>query len=667
MAKDIYDYRDAEGFLPHKRFDEWCQRNKLQQAAEGFSRPRWDGIYATEEVRYKSYNEIDAPLLWQRSYLRFYPDGTVLYEYAVLRALPDPKQMARVFKKEEKAVKDRGSYRIRGWQIAFEITIIEPKLGLLRVPKRTKRPFLGACLAKDGSLYLATFDGRAEEYEFTFVKEYQQELQSQGLTSSTPAPSIATRTPIQPLSPSAQQVVSQLKNEGERHFSARSYALALPLYEQIISIDPTNDDALFNQGICLSRLGSHEQSLAAYERACLLKPLNALYHISRGEELMDLQRLQGALQAYQEALQLEPHLGAYRNLRAWQGLSETLQKLGRTREAQEAEQQYEQSHLLYVSGGQQTVPSSSQVPASLLSNKVGTTFVTYHQPGSKVDGLAWSPDGGRIVSFGLGEAVVWEPLSGRVLYDYKVKGFTTFITAIAWSPDSTRIATAGSDKVVQVWDASNGQVITAYKGGHNKLIRCLSWSPHGMYIASCDDNDIHIWGAMSGQHTHIFPVHSKALVGVRPLAWSPDGTWIASGGGDNHVTVWNPENGSAIFTYTQQQNTVNGLAWSPDSKRIVSASHDKTIHIWAVETGAESVICKGHTKGVKAVVFSPDGGRIASASDDGTIRIWNSETGQHLFTYAEHQKGVTSLAWSPDGRYIASGGADKAVHVWACG
>ena len=92
---------------------------------------------------------------------------------------------------------------------------------------------------------------------------------------------------------------------------------------------------------------------------------------------------------------------------------------------------------------------------------------------------------------------------------------------------------------------------------------------------------------------------------MRSVSWSPDATRIASGGGDNHVTVWNPHNGSPIYTYTQQRNTINGLAWSPDGKRIVSGSADKTLHIWAAETGADPVICQGHTKAVNAVAFSP--------------------------------------------------------------
>ena len=516
MTKNIYDYQDAEGFLPETVFDEWCRKNNLRR--ELSSTPRYDGIYASEVRHYDVKVGYERERYRTQTYLRFYPDGTVLYEDAHEQFLPSPKQMAVVFKKESKEVKSRGVYKLRGGQIAVEVIKVGPKPGLLRSGPKTEHSFLGLYLDEGlnrGTLYVVTYSWGVARYEFTFVKAYQEELQLQAPVSSAP-------------------------------------------------------------------LRTHPPSVAAPPQA--LPPSTV-------------------------AGQLVPRI----------------------------------------------------------THTIGTLFVTYQQPGSKVDGLAWSPDGRRIVSFGLGKAQVWVPSSGSVLYDYNVKGFTTIITALTWSPDSTRVATAGSDKAVQIWDASDGHVITAYKGGHNKFIRDVAWSPNGQHIASCEDTELHIWNAVSGQHIFTFTAHPKTLVGMRSLAWSPDATRLASGGGDDHVTVWNPNNGSAIYTYTQQHNTINGLAWSPDGKRIASGSSDKTVHIWAAETGADQVICQGHTKAVNAVAFSPDGKRIASASDDATVRIWSGETGQHLFTYEGHKKGVNTLAWSPDGTYIASGGVDKTVQVWACG
>ena len=110
---------------------------------------------------------------------------------------------------------------------------------------------------------------------------------------------------------------------------------------------------------------------------------------------------------------------------------------------------------------------------------------------------------------------VWEKRKYGNLYRVvlftiiKLRVLPPLLLALTWSPDSTRVATAGSDKVVQIWDASDGQLITVYKEGHHKFIRCVSWSPNGQHIASCEDMELHIWNALSGQHILTFIAHPK--------------------------------------------------------------------------------------------------------------------------------------------------------------
>jgi WD40 repeat protein len=69
---------------------------------------------------------------------------------------------------------------------------------------------------------------------------------------------------------------------------------------------------------------------------------------------------------------------------------------------------------------------------------------------------------------------------------------------------------------------------------------------------------------------------------VVAMAWSPDGQYIASGGVDTTVQVWEASNGTLIKNYTGHSAEVEGLSWSSDSKHIASASDDKTVQLWQV-------------------------------------------------------------------------------------
>lgn len=85
--------------------------------------------------------------------------------------------------------------------------------------------------------------------------------------------------------------------------------------------------------------------------------------------------------------------------------------------------------------------------------------------------------------------------------------------------------------------------------------------------------------------------------GVNALAWSPDGKYIASGGTDQIVQVWDAITGDHLLTYTghldQRRNpfdntaypyAITALAWSPDSTRIASGAGSGPVRVWKFST-----------------------------------------------------------------------------------
>ena len=58
---------------------------------------------------------------------------------------------------------------------------------------------------------------------------------------------------------------------------------------------------------------------------------------------------------------------------------------------------------------------------------------------------------------------------------------------------------------------------------------------------------------------------------VYPVAFSPDGRWIASGGWDNTVRLWDAATGEPCATLPHP-GIVRSLAYGPDGTWLVSAS-----------------------------------------------------------------------------------------------
>jgi WD40 repeat protein len=72
--------------------------------------------------------------------------------------------------------------------------------------------------------------------------------------------------------------------------------------------------------------------------------------------------------------------------------------------------------------------------------------------------------------------------------------------------------------------------------------------------------------------------HTRQVWGV---AYSRDGRWVASGGEDNTVRLWDAEaGGEPVRTFRGHGGVVSRVAFSPDGKRLASASFDKTVKVW---------------------------------------------------------------------------------------
>src|SRR5207244_10194089 len=77
---------------------------------------------------------------------------------------------------------------------------------------------------------------------------------------------------------------------------------------------------------------------------------------------------------------------------------------------------------------------------------------------------------------------------------------------------------------------------------------------------------------------NLLPLHHSAA--VFSAAFSPDGHWIASGGQDGAIRIWDATTGQMRFDFPAHEQHVRCVAFSPDGRRLATASWDRTAQHW---------------------------------------------------------------------------------------
>ncbi len=290
---------------------------------------------------------------------------------------------------------------------------------------------------------------------------------------------------------------------------------------------------------------------------------------------------------------------------------------------------------------------------------------------------------------------------------------------VNFSPDGKHLAAVEESSSLKIWDIESG---TNIRSIDQDILQAkdMTFSPEGHWVGvSRASNSATFWNEQ--EQTIDFP-HEDII----STAISPDTQFVATGGRDKKVYLWDRATQKLVNTLSGHTGPIIHLAFSPDSKHLVSTGGrvveireedgveymianaddhiDQTAKVWNIETGIE-IATLTHSFSIDVVVFSPDNMYLATTSgtdvylwDTKTwqknitletvrveslvfspdctflavggagkkpqIQIWNVETTQLVVEFPGHKSDVESVTFSPDGTLLASGGFDGVIYLW---
>lgn len=265
-------------------------------------------------------------------------------------------------------------------------------------------------------------------------------------------------------------------------------------------------------------------------------------------------------------------------------------------------------------------------------------------------------------------------------------GHNHFITDLSLSQENCFVISSSWDKTLRLWDLRSGKTSRIFVG-HNKEVNSVSFSPDNRQILSCGaDKEIKLWNTLadckftsdSQNHTDwVSEVRYSPIVKNAPKNQATFAPYFASVGWDGRLKVWST-NFQIRYTFKAHEGTINALSISPNGKYIATGGRDKKLNIWDVTEISNSSREMDAGSSINCIAFNPKLQWVAVGTEN-NVKIWDlmSTSLKPLETLEapalETKEGkqskkkapqCTSITWNAVGKKLFAGYTDGSIRVW---
>uniref|UniRef100_A0A915PZ21 Actin-interacting protein 1 n=1 Tax=Setaria digitata TaxID=48799 RepID=A0A915PZ21_9BILA len=159
-------------------------------------------------------------------------------------------------------------------------------------------------------------------------------------------------------------------------------------------------------------------------------------------------------------------------------------------------------------------------------------------------------------------------------------------SCVAVTPDSRLIAVGSQEGKVHIYELNGNHIEEKKTISQTGSITSLSWSPNGNYLVATDANRKVIPYSVDNDYNCAtekdWTFHTAR---VNCSAWSADSRFVATGGIDTNVIIWDLKHSGEhpiIIRGAHTMSPINGIAWLGPNQ-IITAGQDSVLKVWTVK------------------------------------------------------------------------------------
>ena len=209
-----------------------------------------------------------------------------------------------------------------------------------------------------------------------------------------------------------------------------------------------------------------------------------------------------------------------------------------------------------------------------------------------------------------------------------LSGHKDVVCRCSFNQESNKVLTGSYDKTCKIFDLNNGDVLFDLKEHSKEISNCFFYpKDNNIIISTSLDGLCKIYDIRNGsQSLKTFDEHHKKEILCSTI--SSNGKYLATGGGDNLVNVYDLEKMEKIFCLSGHNKEIYSLDFTKgnDTKYLISGDGLGDCRLWNIKSGeCVQIIESGEETEIIASSFNERNSDILIADVDNIVRLFTNE------------------------------------------